>query len=334
MSETVISPYWFIRIDRLWRWPRALFGTLIFLLIFGPLIAALDFDNPNGETRWSILGQSLFFAFINAYALTMTASVIARAQRALDQLRPELDLSAEEFEHIRQSLSGAPRRVLAGVALAGLAAGLIHNALLSYALDAGGSGTASLIASSASTILTWFVMLHCIFALIRNAELFDELGRSRIRVDLLRPAQVEPFGVAAWLPATALMGTQIAYPLLSLGGLNLLASLPGFGLTLISVIYLLIRPMWNVHKHLREARTALLRSIDTRLTQWRSRTPDLNLADDALQEVTSLLQFRAQVDSLPVWPFNPALAARWLFYVIIPPVTWVLAALTENLVND
>lgn len=333
MSAPDIKPYWFIRIDRLWRWPRPLFGGLLFLLIFGLLTAIFDIDDSNGAMRWSLLGQGLFFAFINAYVLTMTAGVIERMQTALDQLRPELDLSAEEFERARQSVSGAPRRVRIGVALTGLAAGLLHNALVVYTLNTDQSGSATFVAVSASTILTWFVMLHCIVALIRNAGLFDELGRARIRIDLLRPAQVEPFGVAAWLPATALMGTQIAYPLLSLGGLNLMGSLPGFGLTLISVIYLLIRPMWNVHKQLREARTALLRSIDTRLTRWRGRTPDHNLADDALQEVTALLQFRSQVDALPVWPFNPALAARWLFYVVIPPVTWVLAALVENLVN-
>jgi hypothetical protein len=282
--------------------------------------------------RYSV--NACFFAFINAYVLTMTAGVVERMQLALDQLRPELELSAEEFDRTRQSISGAPIRVLVGVALLGLAAGLIHNTLLWYSQDDGSVTTTWFFASSASTIMTWFFMLHCIAAMIRNARLFDELGKNRIRIDLLRPAQVEPFGVAAWLPATALMGTQIAYPLLSLGGLNLLASLPGFGLTLISVIYLLIRPMWSVHKRLREAQTTWLRRIDARLTHRRDPTSDPNVPDDALEGVTLLLQLRNQIEALPVWPFHPALAARWLFYVIAPPVTWVLAALVENIVND
>ncbi len=109
---------------------------------------------------------------------------------------------------------------------------------------------------------------------------------------------------------SSLMGTQVAYPLLYLGGFNPWASLPAFALTLLSVVYLLVRPMWSVHVHLREAKTALIRSTDAQIRRWRTEHPGQNLPDGAWLQISFLLQFRTQAMALSEWLFNLGLALR------------------------
>lgn len=331
-----LHPWWFMALDRYWPGSRLLLGVVIFVIVGGALSLLFGLwsaESPDRRFRFE-LGLCLFFAFINAYGLTSTIAVIRRMQQALDELRPELRLDDEAFEHTKALLGAAPARVLLVVTVIGLGAGLVHSLLLfHFTGQPAGMDTAQFIASEFGTFFTWMVMVHVIAALIRNAHLFARIGRHHTTVDVLRSEPLTPFGTAAWLPATALMGTQIAYPLLSLGGFNAAATLPGFLLTFVTVLYLLIRPMWPVHVHLREARESLLKSIDAQIRAWRETNPDRLPENQHLQELTGLLQFKSQALALAEWPFNPGLAVRWLFYVVIPPMTWILAALAENVVD-
>ena len=190
------------------------------------------------------------------------------------------------------------------------------------------------LGANLGTMLTWFVVLHAITALIHNAHAFARLGRDALRIDALRPQQLAPFATVALLPSLMLMGTQLFYPLLSLGGqFNAIATLPGFVMTLASAGYLLLRPIWPVHVHMREAKASLLASTDAGLARWREQNPDRNYAPEGLHDLVPMLTFRQHVLGLPEWPFNLGLLGRWLFYIVIPPLTWVLAALMENFID-
>ena len=155
-----------------------------------------------------------------------------------------------------------------------------------------------------------------------------------MEIDALRPQLLLPFATVASLPSLTLMGTQLFYPLLSLNGqFNSFATVPGFVLTLISAIYLLLRPTWPVHVHMREAKASLLASTEAGIARWRETNPDRNFTASGVSDLVPILDFRDHVRALPEWPFNLDLMGRWLFYVIIPPLTWVLAALMDNLID-
>jgi hypothetical protein len=333
--------YWFMVLDRLWPWSRYLLGLTLFVTIGGGLSIPLDLWHTElDHDAWlDRLGICLFFAFINAYALATMAAVIERTQLALDQLRPELDLDDHKFRLCRESLTGGSTGLLVTIALISLGAGLAHNLILAANGENGsptesdGSGTALVVVLWFATSLTWFVLLHVITALVLNARLFARIGRDNITVDIFRPGQLAAFGTVALLPSMTLMGTQIAYPLLFLGQSSWLASLPGFLSTLVAVTYLMLRPTWAVHVHLREARRALLLSTDAAIARWRKTNPHHSLAHGAVQEISQLLLFRSQVNALREWPFDIQSLLRWLFYLTIPPLTWILAALMEDLVD-
>lgn len=332
--ETITS-YWFIWFDRYWRFGRIWLGILAFvvLVLMFSIMLGLSLEiltTANGQVR---LGICLFFASVNATAMVGTMAIVARSQQALDQLRPLLDMDDEQFGQQRTALSGAPARQLWLISVISLGLGVLHSVLIN-STGSGAGISIPIIGSTLGTMLTWFIQLHVIGALVRNARLFTRLGRENLALDVLRPEQLAPFGMLALLPSLMLMGTQLYYPLLSLNGqFNVFGTLPGFVATLLSAIYLLLRPIWPVHVHMREAKASLLASTDAGIARWRENNPDRNFTPDAVGELLPMLAFRDHVRALPNWPINLGLLGRWLFYVGIPPLTWVLAALMENLID-
>lgn len=330
-----ITPYWFTWIDQHWRFGRFTLGMMIFVVLAVMFSAMFGLfgeisNTANGQVR---LGICLFFASVNATAMVGTMAIIVRSQLALDQLRPLLGMDSEQFDHLRVALSGAPAGQLWLITIISLGIGVLHSVLIN-STGSGANISIPIIGSSLGTMLTWFIQIHAITALVRNAHLFTRLGREYLALDVLRPEQLAPFGTLALLPSLMLMGTQLYYPLLSLNGqFNAFATLPGFVLTLISAIYLLLRPAWPVHVHMREAKASLLASTEAGVARWRETNPDRNFTPDAVGELLPILAFRDHVRALPEWPFNLGLLGRWLFYIVIPPLTWVLAALMDNFID-
>ncbi len=330
-----ITLYWFIWLDRHWRFSRFLLGLLIFLLlaiVFGALLGLfnLPVDIPIRQTS---LGLCLFFAGLNATALTGTMAIIRRSELALDQLKPILRIDDERFRYLRASLSGTTAKRSWTITLISLAIGIAHSAILSSG-DPNQSYDLQFFGANLGGILSWFIMLHLITALVWNAHMFAKLGRDDMEIDALRPELLLPFATVALLPSLTLMATQLFYPLLSLNGqFSPIATLPGFIMTLLSALYLLLRTTWPVHMRMREAKASLLASSEGSIARWRETNPDWNFSSDAMGELLPILAFRNHVRALPVWPFNLGLLGRWLFYVVIPPLTWVMAALMENLID-
>ena len=63
---------------------------------------------------------------------------------------------------------------------------------------------------------------------------------------------------------------------------------------------------------------------------------DLNALDPEtgnLNTVLPLLHYRREIAQASTWPFDLGNLTTFAFYLIIPPLTWVGAALIENLVN-
>ncbi len=330
-----ITPYWFNWIDQRWRSGRLLLGVMLFFLLavmFSAMFGIFgEISDP--ENRRVRLGICLFFASVNATALVGTMAIIARSQLALDQLRPLFAMDNEQFGQLRDALAGAPVVQLWWITIISLGIGFLHS-LLVNSTGSGADVSMPIIGASLGTMLTWFIQFHVIGALVRNAHLLARMGREDLALDVLRPEQLAPFGTLALLPSLMLMGTQVYYPLLSLNGeFNAFATLPGFILTLASAIYLLLRPLWPVHVHMREAKASLLASTETGIARWRENNPDRNFTADAVGDLVPILAFRDHVRALPEWPFNPGLLGRWLFYIVIPPLTWLLAALMENLID-
>jgi hypothetical protein len=66
--------------------------------------------------------------------------------------------------------------------------------------------------------------------------------------------------------------------------------------------------------------------------------PDTMVGSDSdvrvLEKLTPLLTYRREIAQISTWPFDVGNVARLTLYMVIPPLTWVAAALIENLIDS
>lgn len=173
--------------------------------------------------------------------------------------------------------------------------------------------------------------------LLRVGWQFLRIGRAIGPVDLLEVTPLAPFvqlalrlTLVAALLAAAAIGFHIDWGALSVAP-QLLLILP---LTLLFQLAVFLAPLWGVHERMRDARSAELARVNAAIRGERGGLRDSLLAADAASvSIVDLLQYRAQVESFPTWPFGRAAVARLGLYVVIPVFGWVAAALVERAVD-
>lgn len=326
--------YWF-----LWLVPqRGTHALALGLVVWAAVAFAFVFGlGYLGDTfavaRASALGTGLFFASVNVFSVFMGAWVVRRSVALLDDL--DLDCSAAERAVFIERLTHLNRRQAVLALVVSLGAGITHATLLQEqgAAVVGLFGSIEALTGWLGTVLTWFVVTNLVWAFINNARVFADIGRRSLRLALLQPARHALFGRAAVMPTLGLIGTQVMYPLLGIGGnFSAFVVLPGFLVTLFALVFLFVQTLWPVHARLRALRDTSLRAVDDRVGEVLGGAVEPE--PEQLQRLNPLLTYRSHLQQAPVWPLSMTLIARWSIYLLIPPLTWVGAALIEILVDS
>ncbi len=312
------------------RWGRWLTASLIFGVLFSlfALSGGLAGDTEQGE---SAPGLAIFFCITLAYIVPVFHFITERAQQAFRGLVPILGSETAQLTTWETRISRKPRTWNSLVLMLGLSAGLVHNWLLWPPLDfAGLLGYPFGLMSILSTMLVWVSMTTVIAALLDNARLFNRLAK-QAEINVLNPKSLTPFASIAVSSTLAIIGAQAAFPALIYGSdMNQLAFVPGLIATGIPMLLMFFLPIWPVHQRLIEAKRAELESVSAeinRLPHPRENEPR------NYQSLNPLLIYRREITQMSEWPFDTSVMGRLALYLIIPPLTWVGAALIENLVD-
>ena len=319
--------FWLLRMVLPGRWGRWLTGMAIsgLLLALYALSGGLSAD---GQAEVG-LGVVLFFALILGYIVPVHQLIITRSIGALDVLDERFPgLSAETARSRHRLLVKSPGWVARTLAL-GLVAGFGHNALLYAGSDLSVMLTHPPTALTAVvTLLIWIVMTAVISSLVENAVLFARLG-ALVPVDLLRIRTLTPFGSVAVSSTLAIIGAQAAFPFMFFqADVNALTFVPGLIATSLPMIYLFVAPVWPVHARIVDAKRQTLDRLDGEIAVLTAGS-----THPALPDLAALLVYRREVSAVGEWPFDTSVMGRLILYLIIPPLTWVGAALIEMLVD-
>ncbi|MEM8768065.1 MAG: hypothetical protein AAGE43_11500, partial [Pseudomonadota bacterium] len=213
----------------------------------------------------------------------------------------------------------------------GLLAGLAHNALLlsEDELFAGLSNPRTAMPTVSAQII-WIVMTALISSLMDIALLFRRLANS-LPIDPLTARHLTPIGSVAVSTTLAIIGAQAAFTLMFIDPeLHPVTFIPGFIGTTIPMVFIFLLPIWPAHRRLAMAKRAALFQADAELSALRRSGAEARNDYAALQPV---LTYRREISSAPEWPFDTSVVGRLFLYLIIPPLTWVGAALIEILVD-
>jgi hypothetical protein len=114
--------------------------------------------------------------------------------------------------------------------------------------------------------------------------------------------------------------------------ISVLTALPGLVSTVVPMIAMLLMPMWPVHKLIKIKKAQEIAQLNGQLDSLQSSAGQL-LDQARLDKINSVLDHRQHVQRVSDWPLDIGALSQLAFYLIIPPLTWVGAALIENVVD-
>jgi hypothetical protein len=330
-KPATLYPVWVHRLVFPFRHGKLAAGLLIFTVMW----LLLNEGAKSGELG---VYSKLFFAAMCAYIVPVFSLIIERSVTAFDDIEGSLDASAEQCQRWRRELTHRSFRWFCLVSAIALFLG-VRNILFMQTPDDRGlvddilSGQGDYMTYFA-TLLIWVTMTTAITALLNNARLFARLGRDHLRIDLLHSPAVLPIARVAVMSTLSIIGAQVLFALLLLDGDASSGSiLPGFVALALPLLALFVIPVWPLRQRLRAAKQAELATINQQLDHLRPEGVTRFEDESSLDKINRLLLYRREIQQVSEWPFDmPAL--MWLaLYLILPPLTWVGAALIENLVD-
>ena len=314
------------------RFGKSVTGLLIFVVLW-PLLGL--FDN-NINTTVEISGYlKLFLVATCSYIVPVFAHIIERTLIAFDEIAPTLDATPAEIAMWRRQFTHQNARKTCIITASGIALWLCHMILLEWSygrniLDIFGSNQYAITLGAA---LVWMTLMTAISALIANARLLARLGQ-RLKLDLLCGSSQLTLARVAVMSTFSIVGVQALLALLVIDSdSNWVAFTPGFAITTLPMLALFFIPVWPMHRRLRETKREELNAIDSQLTVLRPEPRVDFEAKDTLDQLNRLLLYRREIRQASEWPFDVSSLARLTFYLALPPLTWVGAALIENVVD-
>jgi hypothetical protein len=332
MPETTAQDHriWLLKLVFRFPFGGLLSGVLIFTVLYGLFRIFADF---------AVVGiySTLFLCGMVAYIIPVFALIVDRSVLAFDALASLLDASPEQRSQWRRSLDHRSTSWTVTITALGLGMGLAHMMILHFASSGSPADiydNGSALMSAIGTLLIWLTMTTVISALMSNALLFFRLGRDHLRIDLLNARELVPLAWVAVISTLSMIGAQALFVLLIIDANARMESvLPGFLATTIPMVPLFILPIWSAHRRLKVAKSEELNAIRTRLEQAREGLDTALEEPVKLAQLNDLLSYRREIMGVSEWPFDLGAVSRLGLYLIIPPLTWVGAALIENLVE-
>jgi hypothetical protein len=307
-------------------------GTALLAVLVGLFAACGVFSQDPGPGPGASHSATLFFSVILAYIIPVFGYISERTVVALTALGPALEADDAELDSWRARICRKPVGWLVSVLLIGGTTGVMHNLLLFGPVGAlveqfRSSAVAAVIVGIEAV---WIVVTLVVAALLDNALLLNRLAR-RARVQLFSTRQLRPFASVAVISTLALIGAQAAFPILFIEGeQSPLIYAPGLLATGIPMLLIAALPVWPVHRRIAAVKDHALRAVDRRIGALPLPDPD---RPETLHQLTPLLSYRRELAQHSEWPFDVGVVSRLGLYLIIPPVTWVGAALIENVVE-
>jgi len=319
---------WLLQLVPTQKYGRWICAALSFLTI-AVLITFQMYLNSTGTQRygWPL---AVFFCVVIAYVIPVFHVIVEHTVRAFDELTPYLTLDAKTCASMRLSISHESPIRLSLTLTAATGLWLIQSWLLSGSLDNMWHQIASSPAhflNAVIPLLVWLTMTTAISCLVANAWIFRQITFS-IDIDLLNTNSLTPVGRMAVSSTLMVIGAQASFSIMWLGGsADPWTTIPGLLTTSGALVYLIVAPVWPLHKALKRAKAAEIALIQSQINTYTQR----KVQD--YTDITSLLTYRREINSIHEWPLDISVITRLGLYLVIVPLTWVGAALIEKVVD-
>jgi hypothetical protein len=306
------------------------FALLVALLVSYWLAGSLfpTIWSDHWESSLQITGIALTHSSLTAYLIASYSFTTRRTRRLLLQLIENSTLDSS-CRSIIDQIDEVPLRskVLA------LAFGLIITSVNTYwplvvdlAASPNVSGDLALLLGN---LLVWLVAAQIIMRRARTTFIVSRLARQYARVDLYELDRLIPFSRVGTLDVLICAGALSLLGLQSIDAqFRFINYVYGFIVGIPTGLLALVLPTLAIRRRARSQKKQLIEELDSAIASL-----DRSLEPAALHHMNDVLARRAYIRDLREWPMDTTALSRVAFYIIIPPLAWVGAALVEILVN-
>jgi hypothetical protein len=320
-----------------WKWP-VLVASAAFVALLGAVVGihAMFGERLILDGEQTVLGMGdrirtdVTVCFVAAYTLGAGLFGLGMATREFDRLRTRLNLTDSEQREFRDRLFPG-QRALCTVALVGAAVGVITD-MLPFLSGVRTARDVSFLGIPFMGLLFALLGMQALTT-IRQSQVFREVGRRHIELDLLDLSSLSPFSVVGLANAGYwFIGSAIA-SLLVTSDANMWIVGGVIAVTLGLGIVGLILPSRGVHQHIRERKREELARIRQAIASEREGLFSSGPVSSPAPRMPSLLAYEARIESVREWPFDTTTVSRFGFFLLIPLVSWVGGALVERVVD-
>lgn len=173
-------------------------------------------------------------------------------------------------------------------------------------------------------LVTWALVFWMLCWRLHCALQFRALG-AKLKLDVY---QLDGLGGFVRQPLFSLLivaGAMALMPLQSLDfELRWLNFRAGLIVSIPSILALVLPPIWGLHSNMRNVIRARVAELQVEIN---------NCDRNDFAQLALLTEHRETVRDFNSWPLDVGLVGKVLFYVFIPPLAWVAAALVEQVVD-
>jgi hypothetical protein len=276
-------------------------------------------DNPLEAT-----GLFLMLAILPAYLL-MCFVALHRSNNAtfelMDSFMPEGNLLEDRYQYARFW----PLSVLVALAF-----GIIENIgwdSLNFTLF--NPLYAISVGIVIGQLLLWFVVGIVMYLGLQEGIAFHKLGK-KVPIDLYNLDELNGFGQAGLNSFLMIVGALAITALQSLDQVFRMDNyLNALYVCIPAVLILVPLPIWSLHRRIVKEKKVLLADIAIEIMHT-----SRELEGENFHHMNALLERRDKIQRSRNWPMDLSMGARFMLYVLIPPLAWTGAALVEVLLDS
>jgi len=299
--------------------------VLLLLLQIGILyVEKLKIDIGN-------MTNSAYFTFTIGYLVFITRIIQNSHSRGYEKLLKHATLSEEEKEAAR--LYFQDQKLAWQETLFSLGIGALHSYLAVFRFLFNGTLDFPIYYTfrGLSVIILWWVIWQAASTFIRNMTKMNILSKS-IEIDLINLDKFMPLTSAGVLSILAFMGT---YSLLFLQGINIsdIAN-PAIIALIPTIFWMLLTPLKGLRKRIGLAKESEIKLLDKAIDGDKEALKQTRIGNNLDNiNVVDLMTYKKLIANTFEIPVNIPTASRFVFYLIIPFLTWIAASIVDKIID-
>lgn len=309
--------------------PPLVVAILFFLLMMG--LTALIFEVEGIKQVWSNYESTAMFSLAYAYTIFITRLIHNAHMKDYDRLINEAPLSEDERTHWFQYMHHHRTQIIESLIAIGV--GLGHSYL---------QGSGRLLTGESRFLyldiwyviqitLIWVMITHSTAIFIRNMTIMNEFSQ-KIPVDLLNMDKFMPLTRSGVWSILGFIGVYSILFMQGIDGVSL--ANPAILVLGPSVFWMIRTPIKGLRKRIIMAKEAELKLIDEAIEGNREALKKSRISANLDNiNVIDLINYKKMVQNTIEIPVNIPTASRFVFYLVIPLLTWIAASMVDKVID-